>query len=73
MNLIRVKAHPKSKHESVTEISDQVLEIWVREPAENNLANHRILEIVGEFYEIPLHKLRMISGHHSWTKKIQVL
>lgn len=72
MNLIRIKAHPKSKHESVTEISDQILEIWVREPAENNLANHRIMEITGEFYEIPINKLRMISGHHAPTKKIQV-
>jgi len=73
MNLIRIKAHPKSKHESTTEISDQVLEIWIREPAENNLANHRILEITGDFYQIPINKLQIISGHHGLTKKIQIL
>lgn len=73
MNLIRIRATPNAKRESVEEISSQILQISVREPAKDNLANQRILEITGEFYEIPINKLRMISGHHSPTKKIQIL
>jgi uncharacterized protein YggU (UPF0235/DUF167 family) len=73
MNIIRVRAKPGQKNQSVSEISEKTLRISVREPAENNQANRKILELVAEFYEIPHNKLRMISGHAKPGKIIQIL
>ena len=67
---IKVKAHPDSKKEAVKKISAERLSICVREPAEDNRANARILEIVRSLY--PKSKVRMISGHRAAHKIFEV-
>jgi uncharacterized protein YggU (UPF0235/DUF167 family) len=66
---IKVKVTTKAKKEAIKKIRDDYYEISLREPAERNLANSRILEIIRT-----LHKgsVRMISGHHSPSKIISV-
>ena len=73
MNIIRVKAFPESKKPFIEETSHQVLRIFIREPAQNNQANKAVLDAVAEHYTIPRTKLKMISGHRSLNKMIQIL
>ncbi len=69
---IKVKVQAGAKKEKITEKSDNRFEISVKEPAERNLANTRILEIIANIFEINIKSVRIISGHQSPSKIISV-
>lgn len=65
---IRVEVYPGTKKERVSEVGENRLEIWVKAPAERNLANQRAREILADKYQKSLAKVRIVSGHHSPRK-----
>ena len=65
---IRVHALPNAKKERVLRASDTEFTIAVREPAERNLANARIREVLAMELGLPLGKVRILTGHHSPSK-----
>ncbi len=65
---VRVEVKPNAKRESVMHIDDKTLSIAVKEPAERNLANMRVRELVAEEFSVPVAKVKMISGHRSPRK-----
>jgi hypothetical protein len=73
MNLIRVKTFPDSPKQSVEQIEPYRLRVFIREAPKNNQANKKVLLIISEFYEIPVNKLRILTGHRSPNKIIQIL
>jgi uncharacterized protein YggU (UPF0235/DUF167 family) len=44
----------------------------VKEPASNNLANKRVLYLVAQHFNIPQKQLRIITGHTSPNKIIEI-
>ncbi|MBI2046473.1 MAG: DUF167 domain-containing protein [Parcubacteria group bacterium] len=69
---IRVNAIAGAKKESVKEIGENRLEIAVREPAERNMANKRITELVAAYCGVPPKAARIINGHHSPHKMFSI-
>lgn len=69
---IRVHAIPGAKKETVTKEDDDVLYISVKEPAEQNLANKRIREILAENIGVSVAQVRLLTGHHSRSKLYSV-
>ena len=69
---IKVKVFPKSKKESFVVISENKFEIKVKEKAEKNLANKRVLEIIANYFKIRREDVKIISGHHSPSKMLSV-
>jgi len=69
---IRVKAIPGSKKESVKVLKPDHLQVSVKEPAERNLANTRIRELVAKHCGVPEAKVKMLSGHQSRSKMFSV-
>lgn len=67
---IRVHAVPGAKKEIYTEKSEDTVDISVREPAEGNRANRRIIELLKEHYGT--NAVRLISGHHSRSKLFSI-
>lgn len=67
---IHVKARPGSKREEVKKASADHYEISVKEPAERNLANGRILEIVCNLF--PGRTVRLMNGHNSPSKLFSI-
>lgn len=67
---IKVKIIVKARTETVNKISDDHYEISVKEKAENNNANKRLLEIM--HLEYPNSSIRLISGHHSPSKILSI-
>jgi len=65
---VRVQVRPGAKKESVIQTDDKTLSIAVKEPAERNLANMRVRELVALEFGVPAGKVRMISGHRSPRK-----
>lgn len=67
---IKVKMKPGSRKELIEKVSEDHYNISVKEKAENNHANDRLLEIMrGQF---PNSIIRMISGHHSPSKILSI-
>lgn len=61
---------PASKKELVQRVSEDHYDVSVKEKAENNRANDRLLEIMRNEY--PNSIVRIISGHHSPSKILSI-
>ncbi len=68
----KVKVVPGAKKESFVKKSEDHFNVSVKEKAEQNLANKRVLELVAEHFKVPYGKVRLISGHHSPSKIFRV-
>ncbi len=66
---VRVTVRPDAKKETIIRTDDTTYSIAVREPAERNLANNRVREVLADELSVPVGKVQLISGHRS-PKKI---
>ena len=64
---IHVYATPGAKREKVEREGDSFT-IAVKEPAEKNLANKRIREIIASELDIPTNKAKLLRGHRAQKK-----
>jgi uncharacterized protein YggU (UPF0235/DUF167 family) len=69
---IKVRVAAGAKRETVTKVSKSSYKISVKEPAERNLANGRVIEIIAAQLKVPANKIRIINGHHSPSKLLSV-
>jgi len=68
LQYIHVKVKAGVKKESFVQKTEDSFEISVREKAERNMANDRVLELVAEYFKVPTNKVRIINGHHHPSK-----
>lgn len=69
---IKVTAIPGARKESIEETGDRAFSISVREPAERNLANARIRELLAERFSVPPAQVRILTGHRSRSKMVSI-
>jgi len=69
---IKVKVSAGAKKESIVRISSDHFEISVKEKAERNMANKKVVEIIGDFFALSAGKVKIVSGHHSPGKILNV-
>lgn len=69
---IKVKVTPKSAKEKLEKKKDNYYLISVKEPAERNLANNRICQILALNFNVTKDKVRIISGHRSRNKMLSI-
>jgi len=70
---VKVRVAAGVRKEKVTQIDDVTFEMFVKEPAERNLANKRIRTLLAEVYNVEKGKARIVTGHHSQSKIFNVL
>ena len=70
-SFIKVKVFVNEKRENVKKISEDKLEIRVKEKAENNMANKRVLKIVSEYFNSK--DVRIVSGHKKVNKIVSFI
>ena len=61
---IKVVVNTGAKKEKVEQKSKDHFNISVKEKAERNMANNRILELLAIFFKISQGKIRIVNGHH---------
>ena len=78
---IKVKVTTGAKKEKIIKKSKDHFEISVKEPAERNLANKRIIGLLREYFKARLNDgtvgqvyndIKIVSGHHSRSKIISL-
>lgn len=68
MQYIHAKVTAGAKKEILKKKSKDHFEISVKEKAERNMANSRVLELVAEYFNVSASKVRIINGHHHPSK-----
>lgn len=66
--LVRVKAFPAARKERVIETGEGTYDIYVREPAQHNMANTRVRQLVALQCGVSVDRVRMQSGARSRGK-----
>ena len=69
---IKIKVFPKSKKEEIRKIKENNFEIKVREKAEKNMANKRVIEILSDYFKINEKQIRIVNGHQSPIKMLSI-
>lgn len=69
---IKVKVQVSSRKEKIEKKSEDHYIISVKEPAERNLANNRICEIISLLLKTPRKTVKIISGHQSSSKILSI-
>lgn len=65
---VRVRANPNARKERIVREDEATFFISVKEPAERNMANMRIRQILAVTLGIPITHVRLLTGHHSSSK-----
>lgn len=69
---IRADVKTQSKQELITETKPGYFEVSVRAKAERNEANSRVREMLAEHFSVSTGAVRIINGHHSPRKLIDI-
>jgi uncharacterized protein YggU (UPF0235/DUF167 family) len=69
-NYIHVKVSAGVKKESFVQKKEDFFEVSVKEKAQRNEANTRVLELVAEYFKVPVKKVRIVNGHRHPSKLI---
>jgi uncharacterized protein YggU (UPF0235/DUF167 family) len=65
---VRVRVIPSAKRESFIEEDERTFSASVKEPAERNLANGRVRELVAAHFGVAVGKVKLTGGHRSPRK-----
>ncbi|GMQ94932.1 MAG: hypothetical protein BMS9Abin13_042 [Patescibacteria group bacterium] len=69
---IKVRVVSSSKKERIMKTSDDEFAVYVREPAERNLANKRVVRMIADHFKVPARGVRIVTGHRSPGKILVV-
>lgn len=67
-----VKATPNSQKISVVK-EGEVLKVKIDAPPVNGRANKRLIEILSEYFNVPLRDIRIVSGFTSRNKIVEII
>lgn len=69
---IFVKAKTRAKKQKVEKVSDDTFIVYVTAPPEKGRANSEIIEALARYFGIAKSNIKIVSGHTSQTKLIQI-
>jgi len=69
---VRVVVTPNAKKERIEERGKDELVIAVKEPALQNLANRRVVQLVAERFNVSARAVCIVSGHRSPRKVLSI-
>jgi len=70
---VKVRVYPGMKKETVTKLGEHHFEIITKAPAEQNLANDKVREVIADQYGVTAKQVRMVTGHRSQSKILDVI
>jgi len=69
---IKLTVFPKSNKNIITKIKDGVYEVKLKAKPQQNQANELLIKALAEYFAIPVSAVKIISGHHSPHKRIEI-
>jgi len=68
----RVHVQPKSSHEGIVGEADGILKLRVTAPPVEGRANEACLRLLAKTLDLPISRLRIVSGQHTRLKTVQI-
>lgn len=69
---IEVHVTAGAKNDSI-EVSSNLIKVKTKEPAKEGRANARIIKVLAGLYKVPVSRVRIVRGHKSKIKLIEIL
>jgi len=69
---IKVRVRANAKREELEVVSETSLKVSVREKAQDNAANCRVVELIAAYFKLPKARVRIVRGHRSPSKVLSV-
>jgi uncharacterized protein YggU (UPF0235/DUF167 family) len=69
---IKVIVVAGAKREKLIKNSADHFEVFVKEKAEKNMANKRVIELLALYFKLPKGKIRIVNGHRHPHKLLVV-
>jgi len=69
---IFVKVKPRAKIEKVEKVDERNFTVFVKEPPIKGLANQAVTKVLAEYFKVSSSKVKIISGHTSKQKIIEI-
>ncbi len=69
---IKVKVIPRAKKEKI-EKAGAALKVYITEPAVENRANKRLIEVIADYFNVKKYNINIIKGHGSREKVIEII
>lgn len=70
---IKVRVRANARKKEFEALSAASFKISVREKAEGNAANRRVVELIARHFKVPIKMVRIVKGHHAPSKILTVL
>src|SRR5712672_1009716 len=67
-----VRAQPRASRDEIAGVMDGALKVRLRAPALEDRANEALREYLAELLKTPKAAVRMLSGHHSRSRRVEV-
>lgn len=67
---VGVKIHPNSSKEEIKRINDGSFEVWLKEKAEKNKANMKLIKLLKKYFK---KSVKIKSGANSRNKIVEVI
>lgn len=70
--ILKVKVIPNAHKNQIDGFSDGVLKVRVQAPPDKGKANEELIDFLAETFDIPKSHIRLLSGHASRIKKLEI-
>jgi uncharacterized protein YggU (UPF0235/DUF167 family) len=70
---VKVKVFPGSKREKCIQNENGTFDVYVREPAQRNLANTRVRERIAEHFDVSPARVVIRTGHRARRKTLNIV
>ena len=67
-----VRVQPRASKDEIAGVMDGALKVRLRAPALEDRANEALCEYLAELLKTPKAAVRILSGHHSRSKRVEV-
>ena len=67
-----VRVQPRASKDEIAGVMDGALKVRLRAPALEDRANKALCEYLAEILKTPKAAVRILSGHHSRSKRVEV-
>src|ERR1700682_987042 len=70
--ILPVRVQPRASKDEIAGVMDGALKVRLRAPAMEDRANEALCEYLAEVLKTPKAAVRILSGHHSRSKRVEV-
>jgi uncharacterized protein len=70
--ILSVRVQPRASKDEIAGVMDGALKVRLRAPALEDRANEALCEYLAELLKTPKSAVRILSGHHRRSKRVEV-